>query len=139
MIPRLTAWMRRNSRAMALGVGGILLGLVLRLPIFPYSLPADVANVMGAAFGAMFAVWGAAWVADRKERTAHLLSVQAIRSTVDPSIKRLRVIEEGLENACTFFGPGIEKQARYDAIRAVLKRMMSSCWLRKTWKSASIF
>lgn len=114
--------MRQNSGATLIGFVGILVGLVLRLPLFPYSLPPDVANVMGAAFGAMFAVWGAAWVSDRKEKHANRLAVQAIRATVDPVIKRVRMIEEGLKNLPFLFQSDVDRESRIEAVRAVLRQ-----------------
>jgi len=58
---------------------GILLGVALGLFVEPPKLSDSHASLIGAAFGAIAAVWGAAWVADGKERRAKALARRYIR------------------------------------------------------------
>jgi hypothetical protein len=47
---------------------GVVVGVLFRVPLFPYVLPDSIVNAISAGVGAAFAVLGAAWLAHSKER-----------------------------------------------------------------------
>lgn len=70
---------------------GLTAGLFLRLPLLPYVLPEGISTLLGAIIGAALAVFGAAWVSERKEyeeRKSLRTSVEAILGTVTDSTRR---------------------------------------------------
>lgn len=99
MYGRLTRWFRAHPWILTAFFCGAVLGLVLRMPVIPYQLPESTANILGAALGALAAVWGAAWIADHKERDQRDKAVRAIAITVHPVIAEALAFENALVTA----------------------------------------
>ena len=72
------------SLAVFLVSAGVLVGCVLRLPIIPWTLAPDVANLSGAAFGAIAAVAGAAYLQFRIETRFSRRARVAVGRAVEP-------------------------------------------------------
>lgn len=70
---------------------GLTAGLFLRLPLLPYVLPDGISTLLGAIIGAALAVFGAAWISERKEyeaRKSLRTSVEVILKTLTDSTRR---------------------------------------------------
>jgi len=77
-------WIREHAWVGAVFCLGILFGLLICMPLVPWQLPESTANILGAALGSVVAVWGAAWMADRKDRRRGQLAHKAVSSLATP-------------------------------------------------------
>ena len=68
MFGQVRNWVNEHPWAVTAFGGGVFAGVLFCLPLVPYTLPDSAANILGAALGAVFAVWGAAWIARSGER-----------------------------------------------------------------------
>jgi hypothetical protein len=107
-------WLRHHPWMPAIFAAGMLAGVVFRFPLVPWELPESTANILGAALGAIFAVWGAAWVSDLKERQGHMHAANAIVSTVVPVLRQAEAIDTQLD-ALTHIDPTGEGRKHYVA------------------------
>lgn len=89
-------WLRDHPWVMTAFAIGALFGVLLCLPLLPYELPESAANVIGAALGAIFAVWGAAWITDAKERKQQRSVVRGVAATVQPVVATAEAVVEYL-------------------------------------------
>jgi hypothetical protein len=81
-------WLHAHPWVIVAFCGGALAGVLICLPVIPWELPDSSANVIGAALGALIAVWGAAWVSLRKERESTLMAAKALEATMTPVLSR---------------------------------------------------
>lgn len=112
-------WLRSHPWIATSFCAGVIAGLLLCLPLLPYEMPDSSASVIGAALGAVFAVWGAAWVADLKESKHRSYLVRAIESTVEPALMYVEQFGVGLEQIIKK-GSGVTREERAARIQSSL-------------------
>jgi hypothetical protein len=119
-IRRFADWLRDYPWVATAFFAGAILGLLICLPLLPYELPESSANVIGAALGAVFAVWGAAWVADLKERKHQQYLVRAIESTIQPTLLRVEQFGANLERVGREWDEVTSRDERVTRIQSLL-------------------
>lgn len=92
-------WVRDHPWVIVSFLVGTFVGLMVTLPLVPYSLPDGTANLVGAALGAGIAVWGAAWITGSHSRKARSTALEVMQRIATPYLKSIEELHHAMDSS----------------------------------------
>lgn len=121
MYTRILRTLRTHHIAVAMGLLVAGIAVLLQLPLPTPSMPQNMPTAVGAAAAAVFAVSGAGWLANHRERHSKLEVLRVLMAATTPALRYARTVEVFLECAIRLQASHADREEVLSTVRFAQK------------------